>query len=80
MRMNVYRIDGMHGARCAKTIEALLGAEPGVQRAYSGSRFPSRSVKPAYCSARALQATPGSSPRWNARAIAFTAFHAARHL
>ena len=32
MRMNVYRIDGMHGARCAKTIEALLAAEPGVQR------------------------------------------------
>jgi DNA-binding transcriptional MerR regulator/copper chaperone CopZ len=28
-----FRIEGMHCEGCAKTIEALLGAEPGVQRA-----------------------------------------------
>jgi copper chaperone CopZ len=27
-----FRIEGMHCEGCAQTIEALLGAEPGVQR------------------------------------------------
>lgn len=27
------KVEGMHCEGCAKTIEALLGAEPGVQRA-----------------------------------------------
>lgn len=33
MKTATLRIDGMHCEGCAKTIEALLGAEPGVQRA-----------------------------------------------
>jgi len=33
MRTSLYRIDGMHCEGCARTIEALLAAEPGVQRA-----------------------------------------------
>lgn len=33
MKTAVLSIDGMHCEGCAKTIEALLGAEPGVQRA-----------------------------------------------
>ena len=32
MKDAIFRIDGMHCEGCAKTIEALLGAEPGVQR------------------------------------------------
>ena len=33
MKTVSFRIEGMHCEGCAKTIEALLGAEPGVQRA-----------------------------------------------
>lgn len=33
MKTMTFRIEGMHCEGCAKTIEALLGAEPGVQRA-----------------------------------------------
>ena len=33
MENAIFRIDGMHCDGCAKTIEALLGAEPGVERA-----------------------------------------------
>ncbi len=33
MRNATFRIEGMHCEGCAKTIEALLGAEPGVERA-----------------------------------------------
>lgn len=32
MTANVYRIEGMHCEGCAQTIEALVGAEPGVER------------------------------------------------
>lgn len=32
MRLNLYRIDGIHDERCARRIEARLGSEPGVQR------------------------------------------------
>jgi len=33
MKDTNFTIEGMHCEGCAKTIEALLGAEPGVQRA-----------------------------------------------
>jgi len=33
MKTAIFRIKGMHCEGCAQTIEALLGAEPGVQRA-----------------------------------------------
>lgn len=33
MKTTTLRIEGMHCDGCAKTIQALLGAEPGVQRA-----------------------------------------------
>ncbi len=31
MRLNLYRIDGIHDESCARKIEARLGIEPGVQ-------------------------------------------------
>ena len=33
MKTSLYRVDGMQCDGCARTIEALLAAEPGVQRA-----------------------------------------------
>lgn len=32
MTVSVYRIEGMHCEGCAQTIEALVAAEPGVER------------------------------------------------
>lgn len=32
MKTSAYRIEGMHCEGCARTLEALVGAEPGVER------------------------------------------------
>lgn len=43
MKTTTFRIEGMHCEGCAQTIEALLGAEAGVQRA--AASFPNRAAE-----------------------------------